>query len=128
MVEKVGSSLGAYSRSVIKIIIIQRSSKTQLTGLSHIGWSEGRPVYKKVDGASRFLVENQGFSNWAGFFIIKPSKMEAASQHCDTVPNKKKDISDTVKIEKIFKHDCLARHPVQSSVCGTLAMLFFIPA
>ena len=31
-----------------------------------------------------------------------PSKMEVASQHCDTVPNKAKDISDTVKIEKIF--------------------------
>ena len=97
VVEKVGSSLGANSRSVIKIIIIQRSSKTQLTALSHIGWSEGRPVYKKVDGASRFLVVNQGFSNWAisdsttaGFFIIKPSKMEAALQHCDTVPNKTK--------------------------------------
>ena len=38
VVEKVGSSLGANSRSVIKIIIIQRSSKTQLTALSHIGW------------------------------------------------------------------------------------------
>ena len=38
VVEKVGSSLGAYSRSVIKILIIQRSSKTQLTALSHMGW------------------------------------------------------------------------------------------
>ena len=31
-----------------------------------------------------------------------PSKMEVASQHRDTVPNKTKDILDTVKIEKIF--------------------------
>ena len=29
------------------------------------------------------------------------SKMEVASQHCDTVPNKTKDILDTVKIERI---------------------------
>ena len=35
-------------------------------------------------------------------FAIMPSKMEVASQHCDTVPNKTKDILDTVKIEKIF--------------------------
>ena len=28
--------------------------------------------------------------------------MEVASQHCDTVPNKTKDILDTVKIKKIF--------------------------
>ena len=34
--------------------------------------------------------------------ILMPSKMEVASQHCDTVPNKTKDILDTVKIEKIF--------------------------
>ena len=27
-----------------------------------------------------------------------PSKMEVASQHCDTEPNKTKDILDTVKI------------------------------
>ena len=33
--------------------------------------------------------------------IIMPSKMEVASQHCDTVPNKTKDILDTVKVEKI---------------------------
>ena len=33
---------------------------------------------------------------------IMPSKMEVASQHCDTVPNKTKDIFDTVKIERIF--------------------------
>ena len=33
---------------------------------------------------------------------IMPSKMEVASQHCDTVPNKTKDILDTVKIERIF--------------------------
>ena len=44
--------------------------------------------------------------------------MEVASQHCDTVPNKTKDILDTVKIERIFKHDSRARHPVQSSVRG----------
>ena len=31
-----------------------------------------------------------------------PSKMEVASQHCDTVTNKTKDILDTVKIERIF--------------------------
>ena len=30
------------------------------------------------------------------------SKMEVASQHCDTVPNKTKDILYTVKIERIF--------------------------
>ena len=34
---------------------------------------------------------------------IMPSEMEVASQHCDTVPNKTKDILDTVKIEKVFK-------------------------
>ena len=32
---------------------------------------------------------------------IMPSKMEVASQHCDTIPNKTKDILDTVQIEKI---------------------------
>ena len=31
--------------------------------------------------------------------ILMSSKMEIASQHCDTVPNKTKD---TVKIERIF--------------------------
>ena len=51
-------------------------------------------------------------------FKIMPSKMEVASQHCDTVPNKTKDILDTVKVEKIFIHDSRARHPVQSSVRG----------
>ena len=40
-----------------------------------------------------------------------PSKMEVASQHCDTVPNKTKDILDTVKIEKIFIHDSRVQHP-----------------
>ena len=29
--------------------------------------------------------------------------MEVASQHCDTAPNKTKDILDTVKIERIFR-------------------------
>ena len=33
---------------------------------------------------------------------IMPSKMEVASQHCDTVTNKTKDILATVKIERIF--------------------------
>ena len=33
---------------------------------------------------------------------IMPSRMEVVTQHCDTVPNKTKDILDTVKIEKIF--------------------------
>ena len=33
---------------------------------------------------------------------IMPSKMEVASQHCDIVPNKTKDILDTAKIERIF--------------------------
>ena len=49
-----------------------------------------------------------------------PSKMEVALQHCDTVPNKTKDILDTVKVEKIFLYmiaGARARHPVQSSVC-----------
>ena len=32
---------------------------------------------------------------------IMPSKMEVASQHCDTIVNKTKDILDTVQIEKI---------------------------
>ena len=41
--------------------------------------------------------------------------MEVASQHCDTVPNKTKDILDTVKIENIFIHDSRAWHPVQIS-------------
>ena len=44
-----------------------------------------------------------------------PSKMEVASQHCDTVPNKTKDILDTVKIENIFLHYSQPQHPVQSS-------------
>ena len=48
-----------------------------------------------------------------------PSKMEVASQHCDTVPNKIKDILDTVNIEKIFIHDSRVQYPVQSSVRGT---------
>ena len=51
--------------------------------------------------------------------IIMPSKMEVASQHCDTVPNKTKDILDTVNIEKIFLHDSRVQYPVQSSVRGT---------
>ena len=51
---------------------------------------------------------------------IMPSKMEVASQHCDTVPNKTKDILYTVDIEKIFIHDSRVQHPVQSSVRGTL--------
>ena len=45
--------------------------------------------------------------------------MEVASQYCDTVPNKTKDILGTVKIEKIFKHDSQVQHPVKSSVHGT---------
>ena len=36
------------------------------------------------------------------YLIIMPSKMEVASQHCDTVPNQTKDILDNVKIERIF--------------------------
>ena len=51
---------------------------------------------------------------------IMPSKMEVASQHCDTVPTTKKDILYIVKIEKIFIHDSGALHTVQSSVRGTL--------
>ena len=51
--------------------------------------------------------------------LIMPSKMEVASQHCDTVPNKTKDILYTVKIERIFYiHDSGAPHTVQSSVRG----------
>ena len=46
--------------------------------------------------------------------------MEVASQHCDTVPNKTKDILYTVKIEKIFIDDSRVQHPVQSSICGWL--------
>ena len=57
---------------------------------------------------------------WGDDITIMPSKMEVASQHCDTVTNKTKDILDTVNIERIFKHDSRARHPVQSSVRGTL--------
>ena len=45
--------------------------------------------------------------------------MEVASQHCDTVPNKTKNILDTVNIEKIFIHDRQVQYPVQSSVRGT---------
>ena len=37
--------------------------------------------------------------------FIMPSKMEVASQHCDNVSNKTKDILDTVKNERNFKHD-----------------------
>ena len=51
---------------------------------------------------------------------IMPSKMEVTSQHCDTVPNKAKDILDTVNIERNVKHDSRAQHPVQSSVRGML--------
>ena len=36
------------------------------------------------------------------YLIIMPSKMEVSSQHCDTVPNKTKDILYIVKIERIF--------------------------
>ena len=47
------------------------------------------------------------------------SKMEV--QHCDTLPNKTKEILHTVKIERIFfKHDSRVRHPMPSSVRGTL--------
>ena len=46
--------------------------------------------------------------------------MEVALQHCDTVPNKTKDILYTEEIEKIFIHDSRVQHPVQSSVRGTL--------
>ena len=53
-------------------------------------------------------------------YLIMPSRMEVASQHCDTVPNKTKDILYTVDIEKIFIHDSRVQHPVQSSVRGTL--------
>ena len=38
--------------------------------------------------------------------------MEVALQHCDTVQTKTKDILDTVKIERIFKHDSRAPHPL----------------
>ena len=55
---------------------------------------------------------------------IMPSKMEVASQHCDTVQNKTKDILDTVK-KDFFIHDSRARHPVQSCVCGTLRTFIF---
>ena len=37
-----------------------------------------------------------------GETIIMPSKLEVASEHCGTVPNKTKDILDTAKIERIF--------------------------
>ena len=57
--------------------------------------------------------------NLACRVYIMPSKMEVASQHCDTVPNKIKDILDTVNIEKIFIHDSRVQYPVQSSVRGT---------
>ena len=46
--------------------------------------------------------------------------MEVTSQHCVTVPNKAKDILDTVNIERNVKHDSRAQHPVQSSVRGML--------
>ena len=39
---------------------------------------------------------------WGDDITIMPSKMEVASQHCDTVTNKTKDILATVKIERIF--------------------------
>ena len=35
--------------------------------------------------------------------------MEVASQNCDTVPNKTKDILDTVKIENIFLYMIVGR-------------------
>ena len=43
---------------------------------------------------------------------IMPSKMEVASQYCNTVPNKTKD----KRLKGFFKHDSRARHPVLSSV------------
>ena len=39
---------------------------------------------------------------WGDDITIMPSQMEVASQHCDTVTNKTKDILATVKIERIF--------------------------
>ena len=54
---------------------------------------------------------------------IMPSKMEVASQHCDTVPNKTKD----KRLKGFVKHDSRARHPVQSSsVRGTLRMFWTV--
>ena len=41
--------------------------------------------------------------------------MEVASQHCDTVPNKTKDILDTVNWKYFFIHDSRPQHPMQSS-------------
>ena len=44
-----------------------------------------------------------------------PSKMDVASQHCDTVPNKTKDILD-FRLKKKKLHDSRAQLPVQSRV------------
>ena len=41
--------------------------------------------------------------------------MEVASQHCDTIPNKTKDILDTVNWKYFFIHDSRPQHPMQSS-------------
>ena len=56
-------------------------------------------IYSK---ASKGLVDTRFLQKGIPPQKIMPSKMEVASQHCDTVPNKAKYISYTVKIERVF--------------------------
>ena len=52
--------------------------------------------------------------------------MEVASQHCDTVPNKTKDILD-FRLKKKKLHDSRAQLPVQSRVDQNIKKVFGIP-
>ena len=61
--------------------------------------SDGHMQEGEITKSTNAMLKSGSFSTKS---IIMPSKMEVASQHCDTVPNKTKDILDTVKIEKIF--------------------------
>ena len=56
------------------------------------------PIAQNKDKVGK--IGNSGES----YIAIKkmPSEIEVASQHCDTVPNKTKDILDIVKVERIF--------------------------
>ena len=49
--------------------------------------------------------------------------MEVASQHCDTVPNKTKDILD-FRLKKKKLHDSRAQLPVQSRVDQNIKKIF----
>ena len=56
--------------------------------------SDGHMQEGEITKSTNAMLKSGSFSTKS---IIMPSKMEVASQHCDTVPNKTKDILDTVK-------------------------------